>query len=137
MPAGSTLHTIEINDEMEDDLLKLFETSLTTGTRIVLHTGDCLDILPTLPLEQFELVYIDANKRHYADYLELMLPRLKEGTFIIADNTLWGGKVTDTSNHDPQTVGILAFNDLVARHPRLETVILPLRDGLTLMRVKS
>lgn len=137
MAPGTTLHTIEINDEMEDDLRQLFATAPTTGTNIDLHIGDALTILPTLPLEQTDLIYIDANKRHYCDYLNAILPRLHPGTFIIADNTLWDGKVTDPdARHDPQTRGIMEFNDLVARHPRLDTVILPLRDGLTLMRVK-
>lgn len=138
MPADGLLHTVEINDEMEDDLLQLFDRTDVGGTQIELHIGDALDIIPTLTLEEMELIYIDANKRHYVDYLNLMLPRLKAGTFIIADNTLWDGKVAGGQQPtDAQTRGIMEFNDLVASHPRLETVILPLRDGLTLMRVRQ
>ncbi|MCH5347334.1 MAG: O-methyltransferase [Muribaculaceae bacterium] len=138
MEPGTTLHTVEINDEMEDGLLNLFATSPTGGTDIILHIGDALDIIPTLDVEAIDLVYIDANKRHYTRYLDLLLPRLHDGAFIIADNTLWDGKVLDpVANDDPQTAAIVDFNNMVARHPRLETVILPLRDGLTLMRVNG
>ena len=138
MEPGTVLHTVELNDEMEDNLRALFDTSPTGGTKIELHIGDAIDVIPTLDVESMDLVYIDANKRHYVQYLEKLLPRLKAGSFIIADNTLWDGKVANPGEHpDPQTRGILDFNDMVAGHERLETVILPLRDGLTLIRVKS
>ncbi len=129
------LHTIEIDDEMVPHLEELFATS-PGGDRITLHTGDALDVIPRLE-GGWDLVYIDANKRDYTAYLDLLLPRMAAGGFIIADNTLWDDKVADTvANHDAQTLGLAAFNDRVAADPRLETVILPLRDGLTLMRVK-
>lgn len=134
LPEGAEVHTIEIDDEMEDELLDLFASS-PGGDRITLHIGDALTVIPALG-EDWDLVYIDANKRDYTAYLDLLLPRLHPGSFIIADNTLWDGKVTDTArNHDAQTLGLDAFNTLVASHPRLSTVILPLRDGLTLIRV--
>ncbi len=138
MEAGSTLHTIEINDEMEDQLLRLFASRPeSVKADIVLHTGDALKIIPELGIDDWDLVYIDANKRHYTDYLDLVLPRIRPGGYIIADNTLWDGKVTHPDDcHDAQTRGILDFNDRVANDPRLSTVILPLRDGLTLIRVK-
>ena len=137
MEPGTTLHTIEINDEMEDSLRDLFATAPTGGTDIVLHIGDAESIIPSLDVENMGLVYIDANKRHYRRYLELLLPRLKGGTFLIADNTLWDGKVVNADlEPDAQTQGILDFNNFVASHERLENVILPLRDGLTLIRVK-
>ena len=126
--------TIEVDDEMEDELTELFATS-PGGERITLHIGDALKVIPTLN-ETWDLIYIDANKRDYIAYLDLLLPTLRPGTFIIADNTLWDGKVYDTvKNHDAQTLGLDAFNTYVATHSRLASVILPLRDGLTLIRV--
>lgn len=125
--------TIEIDDETEDELLQLFATA-PHGDKIDLHIGDALEVVPRLP-HTWDLIYIDANKRLYAEYLELVLPRLSPGGFIIADNTLWDGKVLDiNANHDPQTLALARFNDLVASRPDLLTVILPLRDGLTLIR---
>ncbi|MCM1076954.1 MAG: O-methyltransferase [Bacteroides sp.] len=129
------LHTIEIDDEMEDELLELFATS-PGGDRITLHIGDAEELIGRIN-EVWDLVYIDANKRRYVEYLDLVVPRLRDGGFIIADNTLWDGKVTDTTvNHDPQTLALDRFNTCVASHPLLESVILPLRDGLTLLRKK-
>lgn len=134
LPEEGEVHTVEIDDEMEPELLELFGSS-PGGDRIKLHIGDASDIIPTLPPD-WDLVYIDANKRDYCAYLDLLLPSLKTGSFIIADNTLWDGKVFDTSaNHDQQTLGLDRFNSYAASHPRLETVIIPLRDGLTLCRV--
>lgn len=142
MPPGAELHTIEADDEMEDTL----RANITTSPRaadIHVHIGDALAVIPTLEGE-WDLAFIDANKRHYVEYLEALLPRMAPGAFILADNTLWGGKLPEevregsAAGHktDPQTDGIMAFNDYVARHPRLHTVILPLRDGLTLMQLK-
>lgn len=131
---GARLHTIEIDDESAESLIRLFKTA-PGGEKITLHIGDALEIIPTLDYV-WDLVYIDANKRHYCEYLDLVLPRLRPGGFIIADNTLWGGKITEGAK-DAQSIGIARFNDLVARHPELETVILPLRDGLTILRKKS
>lgn len=134
LPDGGHVHTIEVDDEMEDELTELFATS-PGGERITLHIGDALKVIPTLN-ETWDLIYIDANKRDYIAYLDLLLPTLRPGTFIIADNTLWDGKVYDTvKNHDAQTLGLDAFNTYVATHSRLASVILPLRDGLTLIRV--
>lgn len=134
LPEGGVVHTVEVDDEMEEDLLELF-ASAPGGDRITLHIGDALKVIPTLD-EAWNLVYIDANKRDYVAYLDLLLPRLRPGAFIIADNTLWDGKVFDTGkNHDAQTLGLDRFNTYVAAHPRLSSVILPLRDGLTLIKV--
>lgn len=135
MPPGAELHTIEIDDEMADELRATFDAS-PRASDIHLHIGDALEVIPALPGE-WDMAFIDANKRNYTAYYEALLPRMNPGGYILADNTLWGGKVTDPSSHDPQTEGIRAFNDLVARDPRVETVILPLRDGLTLIRVKE
>lgn len=130
------VHTIEIDDEMEEELTELFATA-PGGDRITLHIGDAEKIIKEID-EDWDLVYIDANKRHYIEYLDAVMPRLRPGGFIIADNTLWDGKVTDTvSNHDAQTVALDRFNSYVASRPDLETVILPLRDGLTLIRKKA
>ena len=130
------IHTIEIEDELEDFLRAHFDQS-PVGHRITLHIGDCNDIVPTLG-GNFDLVFIDANKRQYVDYFNLVIDHVKPGGFIIADNTLWDGKVADLHGKklDPQTQGILNFNNLVAADPRVETVILPLRDGLTIMYKK-
>ena len=134
LPEGGAVHTVELDDEMEEELEALFASS-PGGDRVKLHIGDAMQVIPTLD-EDWDLVYIDANKRDYTAYLDLLLPRLRPGSFIIADNTLWDGKVFDTAaNHDPQTLGLDAFNTFVASHPRLSSVILPLRDGLTLIRV--
>ena len=125
--------TIEVDDELEDFIREHLATS-PVGHRIVLHLGDASHILPTLGAD-FDLVLIDANKRDYCTYYELVLPLVKPGGFILADNTLWGGKVADPdAHHDAQTSGIIAFNQLVAQDPRVEKVILPLRDGLTIIR---
>lgn len=132
---GGRLHTIEVDDEMEDELLQLF-ASAPGGDSITLHIGDAEELIPAID-EEWDLVYIDANKRRYVEYLDLVLPRLRRGGFIIADNTLWDGKVTDTAaNHDAQTLALDRFNSYVASRPGLETVIIPLRDGLTLIRKK-
>ena len=130
------IHTIEIEDELEDFLRAHFDQS-PVGHRITLHIGDCNDNVPTLG-GNFDLVFIDANKRQYVDYFNLVIDHVKSGGFIIADNTLWDGKVADLHGKklDPQTQGILNFNNLVAADPRVETVILPLRDGLTIMYKK-
>lgn len=136
LPEGGEVHTVEVDDEMEEHLTELFATS-PGGERITLHIGDALKLIPTLG-EGWDLVYIDANKRDYEKYLDLLLPRITPGGFILADNTLWDDKVLDTAkNHDAQTVSLDSFNTRVASDPRLETVILPLRDGLTLIRVKE
>ncbi|MBR1803518.1 MAG: O-methyltransferase [Muribaculaceae bacterium] len=126
------VHTIEIEDELEDFIREHLAQS-PVGHRVTLHIGDAACIIPTLN-ETFDLVYIDANKRHYVEYYDLVMPHLRSGGFIIADNTLWDGKVADgQEHHDAQTRGILDFNDHVAADPRVEKVIIPLRDGLTLI----
>lgn len=130
---GGRLHTVEIDDEMEEELTELFG-SAPGGDRITLHIGDAEEIVESID-ETWDLIYIDANKRRYIEYLDAVLPRLRQGGFIIADNTLWDGKVTDTeTNHDAQTLALDRFNSYVASRSDLETIILPLRDGLTLIR---
>ena len=129
------LHTIEIDDELEDFIRSHFEAS-PLADRLHLHIGDARDILPTID-KTFDLVFMDANKREYSEYYDLVFPRLAPGGFIIADNTLWDGKVVDWGKKlDAQTEGILKFNDYIAHDDRVEKVIIPLRDGLTIIYKK-
>lgn len=132
MTGDGELHTIEIDDELEDFIREHFENS-PHADRLKLHVGDAREIIPQLDLT-FDLVFIDANKRQYLEYYNLVFDYVTPGGFIIADNTLWDGKVVDYGKKlDAQTAGILEFNDFVARDKRVEKVILPLRDGLTLI----
>lgn len=127
------VHTIEIDDEKEELIRSNFARS-PYGHRITLHIGDALELLPKIN-EKFDLALIDANKRDYVEYYEQTLPLMRKGGFIIADNTLWSGKVADIEGKiDPQTAGILRFNDHVAADTRVEKVIIPIRDGLTIIR---
>ena len=129
------LHTIEIFDELEDFITDMFSRSQHRD-KLHLHIGDALDIIPTLP-NTWDVCFIDADKRIYSQYYELILPRMRKGGLIIADNTLWDGKVIDGNpkESDLQTRGLQAFNDMIARDSRVEKVILPMRDGLSLIRV--
>ena len=125
--------TIEINDEQEDFIREHLVLS-PYGKRVTLHIGDARDIVPQLDA-RFDLVFIDANKRQYVEYYDLVMDYLNDGGFIIADNTLWAGKVVDPkAQREAQTRGIMAFNDRVKDDPRVEVVIIPVRDGLTLIR---
>lgn len=134
LPEGSALHTFDINDEIEEIAAANFAES-PYGRLITMHIGDALELVPQVAgAESVDMAFIDGNKRHYTEYYEMMLPLLRRGGYILADNTLWGGKVTDTTAHDAQTLGILRFNDHVAADERVERVILPLRDGLTIIR---
>lgn len=134
LPPGGEVHTIESDDEMED-FIRHFLADAPYGDRVHLHLGDALTLLPQLLREHtFDLVYIDANKREYLQYYELILPHLPAGALILADNTLWDGKVVEEPTPtDAQTQSILRFNDHVQRDPRVENLILPLRDGLSLI----
>lgn len=135
MPPAAQLHTVEIEDEWEDEIRSLFRSS-PWGDRMYLHIGDALEIVPQIP-EKWDLVFIDANKRHYLRYYEMILPLLNPSGYIIADNTLWDGKVVQSPlPSDAQTRGILEFNDFVAADPRVEVSILPIRDGMTIIRLK-
>lgn len=129
------LHTIEIDDELEDFIREYFDKS-PYRERLHLHIGDAQQIVPQLG-KTFDLVFMDANKRHYKEYYDLVLPLVRPGGFIIADNTLWDGHVVDHAPKvDAQTAGILKFNDFVAQDERVEKVIIPLRDGLTIIYKK-
>lgn len=126
------IHTIEINDEMEDFIMKHLHKS-KLKEKIYLHIGEAEDIIPNLD-KTFDIVFIDANKRHYNEYYDLVFDKVRQGGLIIADNTLWDGKVLETPKHtDLQTIKIQEFNDRIAKDDRVEKVILPVRDGLTLI----
>ncbi|MBR6034594.1 MAG: O-methyltransferase [Paludibacteraceae bacterium] len=132
------LVTIERNDELEDTIRCNLSRS-PLGEKIELIIGDAKEILDngqwTMEIGQYDLVFIDADKREYCAYLELVYPLVPVGGFILADNTLWDGHIVDPAyDKDQQTLGLRAFNDLVAADERLEQVILPLRDGLTIIR---
>ncbi len=130
------IDTIEIFDELEDFLREVFAGS-PLGKYIRLHIGDALEILPALKAG-YDLCFMDADKRLYPLYYNKVIELMRPGGLIVADNTLWGGKVVQpVKPSDTQTQGILAFNDMVAADDQVETVILPLRDGLTLIRKKE
>ncbi|MBQ8593902.1 MAG: class I SAM-dependent methyltransferase [Bacteroidaceae bacterium] len=137
LPEGGKLHTFEINDEQEDFTRPWLEGS-PWADKIEFHIGDALELVPRLGIS-FDLAFVDGDKRRYIDYYEMVLNHLNPGGYIIADNTLWDGHVLEEHTHhtDRQTLGIKAFNDLVANDPRVEKVILPLRDGLTIIRRKD
>lgn len=129
------VHTIEIDDELEDFIKSHFALS-PLANRITLHIGDAREVLATINGD-FDLVFIDANKREYCEYYNLVFDRVRPGGFIIADNTLWDGKVVEWGKKlDAQTAGILQFNDMVAVDERVEKVIVPIRDGLTIIHKK-
>ncbi len=137
------LITVEHNDEMEDSIRRNLALS-PLGEKIELVIGDAKEAMRRLGERreakgaEFDLVFIDADKKEYCDYLDLVLPLMREGGWILADNTLWDGHIIEAAyDKDKQTIALRAFNDKVAQDERLEKVILPLRDGLTIIRVKG
>ena len=131
---GGRLVTIEHNDELEETIRRNLSRS-PLCERIDLRIGDCKLVIGDLKDQVFDLVFIDADKREYCDYLELVYPLVPVGGFILADNTLWDGHIIDPAyDKDKQTLGLRAFNDRLKKDDRFEQVILPLRDGLTLIR---
>ena len=138
MPEDGHLDTLEINDELEDLILEGFDRA-GLADKITLHIGDCKETLRRFREEgrEYDLVYMDANKREYPEYYELIFDMVRPGGLILADNVLWDGKVCeDPMPQDKQTLGIARFNDMVKEDRRVESVILPLRDGLNLIRKK-
>ena len=131
------IDTLEINDELEDLILEGFERAGVSG-RVSLHIGDAVEFLRGQDGKKFyDLTFIDANKREYPDYYELALTLTRPGGVILADDVLWDGKVyAEQVPTDKQTSGIVRFNDLAASDPRVETVILPVRHGLSIIRKK-
>ena len=135
LPDDGRLYTFEINDEMEDFTRPWIEGS-PVADKITFIIGDALIEAPKLGIP-FDMAFIDGDKRTYRETYEMVMGILKPGGFILADNTLWDGHVVDHAyDHDHQTQGIETFNDYIARDERVEQVILPLRDGLTLIRKK-
>ena len=149
LPEGGHLDTLELNDELEDLILEGFERA-GLSDKIDLHIGDCKQTLGRFREEMglsegsqadseklYDIVYMDANKREYCEYYDLVFDMVRPGGLILADNVLWDGKVCqDPLPQDKQTLGIARFNDIVRDDPRVESVILPLRDGLNVIRKK-
>lgn len=134
MQENGQLHTIDIKEELVDFQRKHFDKS-PWGKQIVQHLGEAVDIIPALDLK-FDLVFIDADKENYLNYFELILPKMNTGGIILSDNVLWSGKVLEPLHpNDLSTKVLLEYNQLLATDPRVETVLLPIRDGLTVSRV--
>lgn len=132
---GAMLHTFEINDEQEDFTRPWLENS-PYADKIKFYIGDALELVPQLGIT-FDLAFIDGDKRKYVEYYDMVYEYLSSGGYILADNTLWDGHVLEEPHPtDRQTIGIKKFNDYVANDSRIEKVILPLRDGLTIIRKK-
>ncbi len=131
LQAEGQLHTIEINDELRPFIEKYFIKS-GLHEKIILHTGDAREIIPKLDCE-FDLVFIDGNKQQYLEYYHAVYPKTRKGSYIIADNVLWNGKVVEPAK-DKETAGIIAFNEYLKNDTTVEKLILPLRDGLMLIR---
>ena len=132
---NGTVYTIERNDELTDISRRYFEKSGMTE-KIKSFTGDAMKIIPTLDTS-FDLVFIDGDKREYCDYYNTLFKKVRKGGFIIADNILWDGKVADRSDNDKMTLGIRMFNDLIINDSRVENSIIPVRDGLMIIRKVS
>jgi len=132
LSAGGRLDTIDINEELEDFARGFIEKS-GFGDRIVQHIGDAAQIIPNR-IETYDLVFIDADKESYLKYLDLVWPKLREGGFVLADNVLWSGKVVEAEDADRDTLALREFNDHVQSRDDMENVLLPIRDGLMLIR---
>ncbi|MCD8165443.1 MAG: O-methyltransferase [Bacteroides sp.] len=133
---GAMLHTFEINDEQEEFTRPWLENS-PVADRIRFYIGDVLELFPAMNLT-IDMAFMDGDKRKYTEYYQMIMEHLSPGGYILADNTLWDGHVLDEPrSNDRQTQGIKSFNDLIAADSRVEKVILPLRDGLTIIRKKK
>jgi caffeoyl-CoA O-methyltransferase len=134
MQEGGQLHTIDIKEELVDFQRKHFDKS-PWGTQIIQHLGEAVDIIPTLDVK-FDLVFIDADKENYINYFNIILPKMNKGGIILSDNVLWSGKVLEPVHpSDVSTKILVEYNQLLKNDPRVETVLLPIRDGLTVSRV--
>ena len=134
MQENGQLHTIDIKEELVDFQRKYFDKS-PWGNQIVQHLGEAIDIIPNLDLK-FDLVFIDADKENYINYFNLIVPKMNKGGIILSDNVLWSGKVVlPLEKNDLSTKILLEYNLLLKNDPRVETVLLPIRDGLTVSRV--
>jgi predicted O-methyltransferase YrrM len=129
------IHTIDINEELVDIQQKYFKKSAYKD-QIISHIGAARDIIPAIK-SNFDLIFIDADKSNYSLYLDLVLPKLNPKAVILSDNVLWSGKVIDEKAEDADTVALRAYNKKIKEHPDFETVLLPVRDGLSLSRFKG
>ncbi|MFK8281067.1 O-methyltransferase [Capnocytophaga cynodegmi] len=128
------LHTIDIKEELQDLQREFFDKS-GKGNQIIQHLGQAIDIIPKLETT-FDLVFIDADKQNYANYFDLVINKMNSGGIILSDNVLWSGKVVEeVKSNDKQTKALLAYNQKLKEDSRVETVLLPIRDGLTISRV--
>lgn len=135
LKSGGQLHTIEINDELNGMSTRYFALA-GVADRVTLHTGRAQDVIPKLD-RTFDLVFIDGDKREYCEYYDIVFDKVRTGGFIIADNVLWGGKIEgEEAMKDPQTRGLVLFNEKVRNDHRVEKIVLPLRDGLMIIRKK-
>jgi len=134
MQESGELHTIDINEELFDFQRKYFDKS-GFGEQIIQHLGNALDIIPKLD-KTFDLVFIDADKENYTNYFHAIVDKLNSGGIILSDNVLWSGKVLDTKfkKEDTSTPALIEYNKLLKEDSRIETVLLPIRDGLTISR---
>jgi len=132
---GGKLITIELNDELRA-FSQTYFCRAGVESKITQLTGNALQIIPQLDL-MFDLIFIDGDKREYTEYFRLIIDKIKPGGFILADNVLWGGNVLDNETCDAQTKGIIEFNEMIKNEKNIENVILPVRDGLMLIRKKA
>jgi len=134
MQKNGTLHTIDIKEELIDFQRKYFNKS-PWGNQIIQHLGEAIDIIPSLDLK-FDLVFIDADKENYLNYFDLIVPKMNKGGVILSDNVLWSGKVLEPLQpNDLSTKVLMEYNELLKNDPRVESVLLPIRDGLMVSRV--
>ena len=136
LPEGATFITVEADDELEERILNNFSSSPFSDT-IKLKIGKALEVCRDFPDASFDMIFIDADKREYPRYYEEAKRLLRPGGYMIADNTLWDGNVINPEKHDRQTQGIRCFNDLAVEDPDTEVVILPLRDGISIIRKRN
>ena len=135
MQKNGVLHTIDINEELVDIQKKYFDKS-EYNNNIIQHIGNALELIPKIH-DNFDLVFIDADKSNYINYFNLLIDKMNSGAVIISDNVLWSGKVTDPVDpKDIDTITLLEYNKLLKTDSRIESVLLPIRDGLTISRVK-
>lgn len=135
LKSDGQLHTIEVNDELHEMSSRYFALA-GVADKVTLHTGRAQDVMPSLKYT-FDLVFIDGDKREYCEYYNLVFDKVRKGGFIIADNVLWGGKIEDEdAMKDPQTKGVITFNEMIRRDHRVEKIVLPLRDGIMIIRKK-
>ncbi|MDO5104552.1 O-methyltransferase [Capnocytophaga sp.] len=128
------LHTIDVNEELQDLQREFFNRS-GKGTQIIQHLGQAIDIIPKLNAK-FDLVFIDADKKNYANYFDLVIEKMNKGGIILSDNVLWSGKVVEEiKQNDQQTKALIAYNQKIKNDPRVETILLPIRDGLSVSRI--